>query len=264
LLKQVATPHSKKILIQKRNTQNIRMDLRIFERKQTKGHTDQRKERNGLAAWWWKTKKSKQSKSLESAPGAFCSAIPRAQNQARFLSARSDKTDATWKVCDSESYHDHSPLLAHRMSGRDLKVSDEATELGMVMARARKLPGTWYFSNNIILVNQSRCRRNAPALSRDMELDHIARLHAQAMATSGKAEHSDSNYLRFKLSGPCRRIGENVAVGTSIKDIHKEMMESTKRHADKNNVLDRRYTCMGVGTAKGEDGTLYLCQIFKG
>jgi uncharacterized protein YkwD len=213
----------------------------------------------------WRPQKQKWGKLL-SAPGAFCSAIPRAQNKPRFLAAQSDKTDATWQVCDSKSYHDHSPLMARRQSTRDIIgiLSDEATELNTAMARARKLPGPYFYSNNIILVNKARCVENAPALSRDMELDHIARSHAEIMAMTGIAGHSDPTTLRFKLSGPCRRIGENVAVGTSIKDVHKEMMESPKRHADKNNILDRRYTCMGVGTSKGKDGKLYICQVFKG
>jgi uncharacterized protein YkwD len=149
-------------------------------------------------------------------------------------------------------------------AGQDLKVGDEATMLGMVMARSRKLPGNWYFSNNIILVNKARCVEKVPALSRDMELDHIARSHAEIMAMTGIAGHSDPTTQRFKLSGPCRRIGENVAVGKSIKDVHQEMMESRKRQADRNNILDRRYTSIGVGTAKGKDGRLYVCQVFKG
>jgi hypothetical protein len=38
------------------------------------------------------------------------------------------------------------------------------------------------------------------------------------------------------------------------------MMETV---ADRNNMLDRRLTCMGIGTAKADDGTLYLCQLFR-
>jgi hypothetical protein len=213
----------------------------------------------------WRPKQQRWGK-LISAPGTFCSAIPRAQNKRQFLAAQSDKTDATWHVCDSKSYHDHSPLMARRQTTRDIIgiLSDEETELKTAIARARKLPGPYFYANNIILVNKARCVEKVPALSRDMELDHIARSHAEIMAMTGIAGHSDPTTLRFKLSGPCRRIGENVAVGKSIKDVHQEMMESRKRQADRNNILDRRYTSMGVGTAKGKDGRLYICQVFKG
>lgn len=200
---------------------------------------------------------------VDSAGGTFCSTIPR-NKQSRLISDRSNMSDDTWKSCASTSYHNHSPLLpAHRsFVDKDTKPADEVRELGMIMARCRNLPGNWYYSNNIILVNNVRCVRNIPSLSRDIELDSIAQEHAKAMAKSGQVQHSDPTALRFKFSGPCRRIGENVAVGSSIKDIHEEMI--ARHTADKNNILDRRYTRMGVGTCKGEDGRLFLCQIFKG
>ena len=222
---------------------------------------------NAFVKMWTRKPKleSKNQEKVESAGGAFCSIIPRS-DQPRLHSNRSSDSDTTWKTCDSSSYHNHSPLLvvaSSRSSSSNKKVGDAATELGMVLARSRKLPGTWYFSNNIILVNQERCKQNTPPLFRNLELDTIARNHAEAMATTRRVGHSDLSALRFKLSGPCRRIGENVAVGKSIKEIHKGMINSANK-ADKNNILDRRYTCMGVGTAKGEDGKLYICQIFKG
>jgi hypothetical protein len=242
------------------SAQDKRIDLKVFATKQSKGVGGEKQK----APSWWQKITSRHSKSTPTAPGAFCTAIPRTKNHARELSAQGDKIDATWKVCDSKTYHDHSPLITQRRTRNVPKVGDEAMELSVAMARSRKLPGHWYFSNNIILVNKARCLRNTPALSRDMELDGIARAHAEIMAMTGIAAHSDPSTLRSKLSGPCRRIGENVAKGNSIKDIHTEIMESPKREADRNNLLDRRYTCMGIGTSKGHDGTLYMCQLFKG
>lgn len=67
--------------------------------------------------------------------------------------------------------------------------------------------------------------------------------------------HKDYNHFR--------RIGENVAVGNTIQEIHMAMMSDLI--ADKNNILDRRYIYFGMGTAKSEvTGKLYLCQIFQG
>ena len=46
------------------------------------------------------------------------------------------------------------------------------------------------------------------------------------------------------------------------------MMTLSTRNAkaDRNNILDRRFTCMGMGTAKSpdENSKLYICQIFRG
>jgi uncharacterized protein YkwD len=51
-----------------------------------------------------------------------------------------------------------------------------------------------------------------------------------------------------------------VTRGANLHAIHSYMMTSV---ADRNNIMDRRFTSMGVGTAKADDGTLYLCQIFR-
>ena len=65
-------------------------------------------------------------------------------------------------------------------------------------------------------------------------------------------------------SGPCRTVGENVCKGTSVQFIQKKIMRSPKYESDKNNVLDRRFSSFGVGSAPDVDGILYICQIFKG
>mmetsp|Transcript_4051 Transcript_4051/g.6933 ORF Transcript_4051/g.6933 Transcript_4051/m.6933 type:complete len:137 (-) Transcript_4051:179-589(-) len=136
----------------------------------------------------------------------------------------------------------------------------------MVMARSRKLPGMWYYSSNHIMINKDRTKRQVAPLTRLPELDELARQHAAAMAQQGQVFHSMTTMTTTTSSVPggrFRRMGENVASGSSIKDIHREMM--MKSLGDKNNILDRRYTYMGVGTAKSPtDGRLYLCQIFRG
>ena len=56
------------------------------------------------------------------------------------------------------------------------------------------------------------------------------------------------------------RVGVNVGCGSGVEQIHRHMMASL---SDKNNITDRRFVSMGVGTAKSEDGILYMCQIFS-
>ena len=130
------------------------------------------------------------------------------------------------------------------------------------MARARKLPGTWYYSSNHVLVNQERTRRTMAPLIRMLELDELARIHAEQMAEEDELRHAEADALRFALKDiPHRRLGENVARGESVRSIHNDMMNTL---SNRNNILDRRFSHMGMGTAVGKHGDLYLCQIFRG
>jgi hypothetical protein len=56
------------------------------------------------------------------------------------------------------------------------------------------------------------------------------------------------------------RIGSNVCcIEGDLVRMHHCMMKST---ADRNNILDRRYTDMGIGTYKSSNGKLYVCELF--
>ena len=115
------------------------------------------------------------------------------------------------------------------------------------------------------MVNQERVRRVIAPLSRLSELDSIAREHAEAMANKEKLFHSNPADISTKFQRPFRRMGENVARGKTIRDIHNQMMKNSEEiTTDKYNILHRCYTHMGMGTAKGADGQLYLCQVFRG
>lgn len=128
--------------------------------------------------------------------------------------------------------------------------------------RSRKLPGTWYYSSNHIMINNERVRRDLDPLTRESELDAVARWHAEAMANVDTLHHSDPCQLKMKMMGmPCKVIGENVAKGIAIRSIHNNMLENP---CDMENILDPRYTRFGMATARGSDGNLYLCQIFRG
>jgi len=94
---------------------------------------------------------------------------------------------------------------------------------------------------------------------RSNQLDEIARAHAQRMAAAAHRFHSDPKDMDVLDS---TIVGENVAKGASLKEIHKNMMQTL---SDRNNILDRRYTQMGMGAARSQsDGLLYLCLLFGG
>lgn len=166
----------------------------------------------------------------------------------------------SWKSTERNSFYLQQPLLVSDPESNE-PVLDEAEALGRAMQRSRILPDTCFFSNNHIMVNQERKKYTVAPLTRLHELDDIAREHAEAMAASNRLFHSDPDYVQNKFNHHSRRMGENVAVGATIRDIHESMMKTV---SDKYNILHRRYTHMGMATAKGSNGQLYLCQVFRG
>jgi Cysteine-rich secretory protein family len=172
--------------------------------------------------------------------------------------------EAGWKRTDTKSFAQHMPLLVRdpeeSSNGHGLVVDDK-DELRKVLARAKHLPDTWYFSSNHVMVNQERVGCSVAPVTRLRELDEIARCQASIMAEENALFHMAPTQLQGCFPRTARRFGVNVAKGESIRHIHETMMNS---RSDRNNILDRRYTNMGMGTARGPDGELFLCQIFRG
>ena len=161
----------------------------------------------------------------------------------------------SWKSCGSEDYK--------KAATTPLSEEAQRSEWGKAIVDARRLPRTSHFANNHIMVNMERSKRTVPAVKRCSELDAVARWHAEIMAAEGKVRHSDSKDLQAQLTDDKvgEHLGENVGAGESIRAIHHEMMQNL---GDSRNMTDRRYKEMGMATARGKNGELFLCQIFRG
>lgn len=166
----------------------------------------------------------------------------------------------SWRSSADKEHLKNIPLYVSNPDN-PIEITDEQETLGKILCRSKRLPGPSFYANNVILVNQERTRRLTAPLTRLHELDELAREHAKRMAEACALFHSSPDDVQTSFHRPCRRLGENVKRGDSIINIHKAMM---KDFADRSNILDRRYTNMGMGTAKGSDGHLYLCQLFRG
>lgn len=117
---------------------------------------------------------------------------------------------------------------------------------------------------NHVLVNAERERVSSflRPLRRNEELDELARKHAEAMAKECKTYHSDAQQLISKMKiRPSQRLGENVARGATVEYAHYKM---THRKSDFANMMDWRYSEMGMATAAGADGKIYMCQLYRG
>lgn len=166
----------------------------------------------------------------------------------------------SWKSSADIDPTEKIPVLVLAPESEE-KIENEAVQLGKIMERSRHLPGTSHFASNHIMVNKERSRRVTAPLVRLHELDELARKQAQRMAEKSELFHSFPGEIQMNFNRPSRRFGENIARGQTIHEIHKEMM---RNRADRNNILDRRFTNMGMGSVRGSDKNLYICQIFRG
>jgi uncharacterized protein YkwD len=170
----------------------------------------------------------------------------------------SSSLKAKSKPTGCEAFLLRSPVLERIPDSDEDELIQNKTDL--IMARSRRLPGTSHYSSNHIMVNRERTKRKIAPLVRMAELDGLAREHAEAMAKENRKFHSDPSSLQMKLSQPAGRLGQNLAKGSTIREIHREMMVTP---SDANVILSSRYTHFGMATAKASDGELYLCQIFR-
>lgn len=117
---------------------------------------------------------------------------------------------------------------------------------------------------NHALVNAERQWGNPDLspLKRSRELDEIAKWQAENMAKASRAYHSDPTELCSRLvTRPEHRLGENVAQGENLRELHGIMKQHSANYA---NMMDERYNEMGMATAKSANGDWFLCQIFRG
>ena len=196
------------------------------------------------------------SRTLETAPASPPSSFSTMNSES------SSNSSVEWKSSGAKDHQRNAPLFVQDPDHPEEIVTDKAEKLGMIMARSKQLPDTWYYSSNHVLVNQERTKRIMAPVSRMLVLDLIAQEHAQMMADAEEVDHLNLDALRIALEDyTYNRLGVNVQRGESIRDVHEKMMATL---SNKNNICDRRFTHMGMGTALGKSGKLYMAQIFRG
>ena len=99
-------------------------------------------------------------------------------------------------------------------------------------------------------------------MEQSQELEALANEHAKAMAARRSTFHSDPKVsLTCLEKQPTRRLGENIIAGDNALSMHMKMLEDVTNYT---NMVDGRYTEVGMGKARGSDGKYYMCQIFRG
>jgi uncharacterized protein YkwD len=114
------------------------------------------------------------------------------------------------------------------------------------------------------LTNQERKQHDLPPLQPAPILFKVARGHSANMAKQEKMAHvldGKTPYQRIKGAGYAYRYsGENVAYGeVELEEIMKAWMASP---AHRDNILNRKFTEIGLGLATSEKGEVYYTQVF--
>jgi uncharacterized protein YkwD len=126
------------------------------------------------------------------------------------------------------------------------------------------------------LINRDRadplCSREtggrAPALQWDDRLAAVARMHSEEMARNGFFSHEG-----WDGSSPADRVsaagikwlstGENIANCRGVSEAESLFMNEPKfEHNHRWNILNVRYTHVGVGIVRAPDGNVYITQEF--
>ena len=122
--------------------------------------------------------------------------------------------------------------------------------------------------NQVIqLVNAQRAKAGCRALKLDLRLSRAAQLHSIDMAKRRYFSHTTPDGVTFaqriRAQGyPGSRIGENIAAGyPTPATVMAAWMKSPGHRA---NILDCRYTAIGVGAAVGGPYRYYWTQDFGG
>jgi uncharacterized YkwD family protein/spore coat assembly protein SafA len=120
--------------------------------------------------------------------------------------------------------------------------------------------------NQVIqLVNQERLKRGLPALVRNWELCRVARIKSQDMRDRRYFSHTSPTYgdpfrMMRAFGIHFTAAGENIAAGQPTPaEVMRSWMNST---GHRSNILNRGYTQIGVGFARGGPYGYYWTQDF--
>jgi uncharacterized protein YkwD len=112
------------------------------------------------------------------------------------------------------------------------------------------------------LVNKERLKNGMAALKTDPKLLQMARDYGREMEKNRFFGHvspvSGDLFKRFSKSDVRKDwqiAGENLAISTTVEGAHTGLMSSPKH---KENLLDPRYTDVGIGIVKGPTGKMVV------
>jgi uncharacterized protein YkwD len=115
-------------------------------------------------------------------------------------------------------------------------------------------------SDFAVRTNSLRSSLGIGTLARNGQLDALAASWARELAVSGRLRHSTIPD-RVVAGGSWNTAGENVGVGGSVASVHNALVNSAGHYA---NLAGEQYTAFGIAVVIGEDGRLWVCEVFAG
>ena len=124
----------------------------------------------------------------------------------------------------------------------------------VLVAAGEAHAGSSYFVSR---ANSARASNGLSSYSVSSELSAIAQRHARSMASRRSIYHNSS-----LASEACcwRSLGENVGAGQSESSVQGAFMNSSSHRG---NILSSAFNEIGVGTARGSDGKIYVDEVFR-
>lgn len=117
----------------------------------------------------------------------------------------------------------------------------------------------------IKMVNKERSKKHLPPLSEDRRLNSLADKKAKIMATENNLSHTAGGYNSFsdlikEAHIEYLAVGENIARNWKTPDdVMKAWLNSSGHRA---NILNKKFTKIGVGKAVNSKGDTYWVQLF--
>ena len=110
------------------------------------------------------------------------------------------------------------------------------------------------------MVNQTRREKGLSALVRNDKLVAMARGQSDRMEDRGNIYHNPRLGAEATERGlDWERVGENVGMGPNVDLIQQAFLDSPHHYE---NIVHPSYNHVGVGVVKGDDGKMYVTQVF--
>lgn len=113
------------------------------------------------------------------------------------------------------------------------------------------------------MVNAARESEGVAVLGADPRLELAATEHARAMQRHHELGHDAGDggpTERMRRAGfEVDRIGENVAHAQGTRAAHRALWASPSHRG---NVIDARFSTLGVGAVRDADGSVWVCELF--
>lgn len=171
----------------------------------------------------------------------------------------------------------------NRSRSLDIVARKEAEQLakqlgGQSLAALTKSQQEEQEKQNVILETTTTSQQPERQDSKEQTVpSSSASTSSPAMKANERNDDKGATCLRELLSSAnsfsssSKRLVENITVGESIHRVHFTAMRSngggssiTSHKALRRNILSKSFTELGFATAKGENGLLYVVQLFRG